>query len=205
MIELRFDANNVSAMIRHLLQQVPGGLEGAVMDSAELVRSDLRTRLSFPRANYLQRAPRGYLGQRSGELADSIQIQLRHTADGPIANVGPSGTKNRMLAIVHEQGRTIIPRHAMYLKVPLPTALDGFGLPLPQESLPHPQFVFRSKRGNLLIGYGVGSGKNRSVVPLFALKSMVVLPARRMFSEEVAAVGPQISQLVNRRIQHLLQ
>lgn len=78
-------------------------------------------------------------------------------------------------AAIQEFGGTISAENGKYLCIPLPAALDSSGVPLKSSSRDWPNtFVKTSKAGNLLIFQRRGT----SVIPLYVLKTSVVIPPR---------------------------
>jgi hypothetical protein len=94
-------------------------------------------------------------------------------------------------ARIQEEGGTIRPKNKRYLTVPLPDALTpGGSLKGGARLVPRgrkyetadgdPTFIFRSKRGNLLVGARARNGATRL---LYVLKTQVSLRARLGFRE----------------------
>ena len=114
------------------------------------------------------------LSKRSGVFVDSILKSVTVSGETFEAIQGTIGA-GVPYAAIQEFGGTISPKNAKYLCIPLPAAMDGSGQPLRSSPRDWPNtFVKRSKAGNLLIFQKRGT----SIVPLYVLKSSVVIPAR---------------------------
>lgn len=109
---------------------------------------------------------------------DGFESSLRVFAGTPYANI-------------QEEGGTIRPKNKRFLTVPLPDALTPAGVlkggaRLVQRGKRYetadgrPTFIFRSKRGNLLVGARAKNGQTRL---LYALKTSVTLKPRLGFRE----------------------
>ena len=125
---------------------------------------------------------------RSGALRRSFGFELRGSgADGEL-RLFSAGLR---YARTQEHGGTIRPKSKRYLTVPLPDALTASGVVkggarLVQRGKQYftadgdPTFVFRSKRGNLLVGARAKNGRTRL---LYALKEQVRLRPRLGFRQ----------------------
>ena len=105
-------------------------------------------------------------------------------------------SKGLPYARMQEYGGTIRPKNKRYLTIPLPDALTPAGvLKGGARLVPRgnryetadglPTFIFKSKRGNLLIGARAKNGETRL---LYTLKPSVTLKARLGFAETFANV-----------------
>lgn len=113
------------------------------------------------------------MARRSGNtmraVADSVRVQGSKLSDVQGMIGGPVYLR------IHEYGGTIRPKRAKYLAIPLPEALDSRGVPKRRGPRDWKNtFVAKSKKGNLLIFQKRG----KDIVPLYALKSEVRIPAR---------------------------
>lgn len=113
------------------------------------------------------------LSRRSGYLIQSIKDSVRVTGtkiddiEGRISV--PYDRK------IHETGGIIKARHAKYLTIPLPEALNSDGTPKKKSAREWDKtFVAMSRNGNLLIFQRRGT----EIVPLYVLKKEVKIPAR---------------------------
>lgn len=112
------------------------------------------------------------LSVRSGDaiksIVESVRVEGTTFADmkGYIGGAFPLAT--------HEFGATIVSKGKL-LTIPLDAALDSRGIPLKAKAGDWDKtFVAKSKKGNLIIFRKVGA----QIVPLYVLKSKVVIPAR---------------------------
>lgn len=139
-----------------------------------------------------------YQGRRSG-FDTSIQTRsgaLRRSFNFALTGSGVDASMRLFsaglpYARTQEYGGTIRPKSKRYLTVPLPDALTPAGVlkggaRLVQRGKKYttadgdPTFVFRSKKGNLLVGARAKNGKTRL---LYALRSEVRLRPRLGFRE----------------------
>lgn len=129
----------------------------------------------------------GFIGRRTGTLARSITFAVTISAGQIVGDVWPD------LAIapygeIQETGGTIVPKHGVALAVPLPAMLTPNGVARGTAAAvkANPQaFGFVGT----FIAKGVIFGKiaRGAIVPLFALKGSVTLPARRYLAQTLAA------------------
>lgn len=125
----------------------------------------------------------GSLSRRSGGLLRTLSPS-RITVSGSEASEITVSFKLSGKALVHERGATVVPRKSKYLTIPLAAALDSRGVPLrPSAKDWSNTFVFKSKKGNLLIGMR----KGKELVPLYVLKRSVTIPPRLSFKEAFTA------------------
>ncbi len=170
---MRFFAQRFGVAIRDLDTLV----ERELRDMLDTVVAALRLRHSTQGGQGDSRLPvgerRGRLYRRKGNMLREIQQSVTVTGRGLDAIKGSiSGPA------VHEFGATIRPTRSQYLAIPLDAAKDSTGTPLPMSPRQfRDTFVARSKRGNLLIFQKRG-GRFGRIVPLFALKKQVKVPAR---------------------------
>lgn len=121
----------------------------------------------------------GTLSRRSGGLLKTLSPS-RITIKGDASSDIEVSFKLSGKAAVHEKGATITPTRSKYLTIPLASALDSRGVPLrPSARDWQNTFVFKSKKGNLLIGMKQGG----NLVPLYVLKRSVTIPPRLSFKE----------------------
>jgi hypothetical protein len=115
------------------------------------------------------------MSRRSGRLVQSIEDSVRVEGTNIDDLRGYIGS-DTPYARIQEVGGTVTPKASKYLTIPLPAALNGDGTPkLPNARAWKNTFVATSKAGNLIIFQKVGAGK---IVPLYVLKTKVVIPPR---------------------------
>ena len=139
---------------------------------------------------------------RTGLLRNSITVQpLEESADriaGPV-------TANAPYAAIQEYGGTITPRTAQFLTIPIGEALTGVGVA---------RFTAREIIGSPGLGgfkgtffaKGVlfGSRGAGDIVPLFALKRSVTLPARPYMSRGLSEVSDQVHTRLSQALQEAI-
>lgn len=144
-----------------------------------------------------ERQPDRPLRRRSGgmyrALLSSYEVRNGSKIESVEATIGlPS--KYAM----HERGATITPKKAKYLTIPLPAALRANGTPIrPSARDWDNTFVGRSKKGNLLIFRKTSTG----IVPLYALKTQVKIPARLGL---VPAMEARLPAMIDRMFETML-
>jgi len=126
------------------------------------------------------------LSRRSGALLESIQASVR-VYGSTLKDIHGTIGSDRVYARIQEFGGTIVPKHAQFLTVPLPAALNPDGTPIKQSAREWDRtFVIRSKKGNLLIVRKVGA----DLVPLYVLRTEVVIPPRMKLKTTLEAGLP---------------
>jgi hypothetical protein len=205
---VEFDYNN------HRWQNAAAGLKAFAHDlnhayercsdvlSAELrgylasVAVALRKRHSVP---WPQGTTDKTLSLRSGALLKSIEESVRVTG-ATMGDIEGHIGSDLVYARIQEYGGVIVPKHAKYLAIPLPAALDSRGVPLRQgPRFWTNTFVAKSKNGNLLIFQKRGA---KEIVPLYVLKDKVTIPARLGLG---ATVRSQLSYFQERAMNKMLQ
>ena len=139
------------------------------------------------------------LSMRGGGLIESIRDSVKVWVDSDGVVQGRIGGKH--WARVHEYGTVgaggtlpdIVPVSSKYLTVPLPPALDARGLPIHERARDwestHDTFIYKSKKGNLLIAYR--DPKNpKQLVNLYVLKESVAIKPRLRLREALKLAGP---------------
>lgn len=122
--------------------------------------------------------------RRSGSLSRSVGALIPHIEGSKITGGIRVGTR---YAGVHIGPRgstvTITPKKAKYLAIPLQVAQTAAGVARggPRSGIWGKTFIAKSKAGNLIIfgrSDGTKKGTGTSPIPLFVLKSKVVIPRR---------------------------
>lgn len=112
----------------------------------------------------------GRLAKRSGGLLRSLRGIVSVSGKEASGQIRGDG-----LLLVHENGKTIRPKRAQFLTIPLPAAMDSRGVPKKRRARDWPNtFVKRSKRGNLIIFQKKGG----QLVPLYFLTKETKIPKR---------------------------
>ena len=121
-----------------------------------------------------------FINNRSGNLANAIISMVTVTPENVVGEVWPDLTK-APYGDIQEVGGTITPKRAQHLTIPL-EALAGTKATA-SEVISNPgAFGFKSTfvpKGKSVIMGNFGGGE---IVPLFALKRFVVIPAHRYIS-----------------------
>jgi len=137
------------------------------------------------------------LARRTGTLAKSTRPRKVERKGKRVVGGVVLGTK---YAKVHvgEKGKvtTIRPRRAQFLAIPLSAAKTAAGVPRGRPRDFGNTFIQRSRRGNLLIFQKRLGG----IVPLFALKKEVRIPARVHLEEVASAFAGRIAKDIEQSI-----
>lgn len=134
-----------------------------------------------------ERFKSGAIAARTGGLRRSLGFAV----DGQGMDATLRVFAGTHYARIQEEGGTIRPKNKRFLTVPLPEALTPAGVlkggaRIVQRGNRYetadgsPTFIFRSKRGNLLVGARAKNGRTRL---LYALKPSVTLKPRLGFRE----------------------
>jgi hypothetical protein len=128
----------------------------------------------------------GLIGVRTGDLRRALKSKVDVTADGAEGTVWPDPAQVDYGAI-QEFGGTVIPKTAQCLTIPLDAMLTGNGVArgTARQVIDSPGafgFTHTFFAKGVLFGTE-GSGKSQSIIPLFALKSSVIIPAHQYLSE----------------------
>ncbi len=126
------------------------------------------------------------LARRTGDLARSLFVDVQGSGvDGLTLRLVSAGVS---YVTIHETGGTVRPKVAKYLTIPIAdnlTAAKDSRYPSARDLFSRSRkgfrpYVFRSKKGNLLIGLKEGEQTKL----LFSLKREVKIPARLGFFQE---------------------
>ncbi len=138
--------------------------------------------------------------KRTGKGLDSIKktIKVNSGAGDFVEITGQIGAPFPMS--VHERGKTIRPKRAKFLAIPLPAAVDSKGVLRMRPREWPDTFVGRSSKGNLLIFQVSGTG----IIPLFLLKRKVKIPARlgmgKALTKELPFFQKRLIDMLDRRL-----
>lgn len=149
--------------------------------------------------SYQGKSPNDRLQTRSGALRRSFGFELDGTQSLSLMAVRMFSA-GVPYARTHEEGATIFPKRARYLTVPLPSVLTAAGVMRGGFKLVklgrgryatadgRPTFIFRSRRGNLIVatrserqGRSARGSLRSDITPLYVLKESVRIPARLGF------------------------
>ena len=115
------------------------------------------------------------LSKRSGDLTTAIINSVTVAGTTMKTIEGTIGAPGIIYARIQEEGGTIKAKSGKFLCIPLPSALDGNGLPLKSSPRDWPNtFCARSRAGNLIIFQRRGT----SIVPMYVLRESVTIPPR---------------------------
>lgn len=159
------------------LARADAGLRREMRNFMEAVSTALARRHStpWPGGTSQPGAVPGTLSRRSGGLQRRLRTSA--TVSGSIGSELRGIFRGSEIMAVHEFGATIRARHARYLTVPLPAALNPDGTPRRQRARDWDNtFVAKSRAGNLII-FQRRSGEE-TPTPLYVLKKEVYIPPR---------------------------
>lgn len=121
----------------------------------------------------------GLIGVRTGDLRRALKGKVELTSDGVEGTVWPDPSQVDY-GDIQERGGTVMPKTAQFLAIPLEAMQTGMGVArgTARQVIEAPgAFGFTGTffRKGVLFGKE-GSGKSASIIPLFALKSSVIIP-----------------------------
>lgn len=122
----------------------------------------------------------GLIGRRTGNLARAIRSVVTVTGLGQVVGTVWPDRDIVPYGDIHEDGGTIVPKTARSLAIPLAAMLtpNGVARGTAAQLRQNPQaFGYRGTFAAKGVIFGTQMG-GRSIVPLFALKPSVVIPAR---------------------------
>ena len=153
---------------------------GAQLVVAEILQHELRGK-----------ALRWLTGTLAGSLTSNVVVE----GDTVIARVGVWKGAASKYARIHEMGGVIRPVKGKYLAIPLdavrgPGGKPSFSGPRKAQAEKYPDMFLLKRRGKdpllcaprRVAGRGKGKGRVRGLIPLFALKKSVKIPARHWLS-----------------------
>lgn len=165
----------------------------------------------------------GLIGRRTGTLARAIMDRVTVTGTGALGEVWPDLAKAPYAAI-QEFGGMIVPRNGAALTIPLQAMLTANGVARgsARDVKANPEsFGFSStfipKGHNVIMGTLLGSkgrpghlrGQAGSAVPLFALKTSVMIPATHYlttpFTQSITWIADQLEQLAQDTVHVLFE
>lgn len=189
-MEISFDLNG--AFGDGLRQALKEGMTEAVRRVANEVRTEI-----------LRSTTGGNpLNVRTGNLRRSWSgfPRVEETGEGPVATLRSAS----VYSAIHEFGGTIRPVRAAFLTIPLPGAMNASGTRTPYSArelhespgLAGFKSTFINRSRTAILGVLPGGG----LVPLFAIKDSVVMPARHYISKAVDRVKPRVQDIVDQAI-----
>lgn len=123
----------------------------------------------------------GLIGRRTGNLARAVKSVVTVTGAGHVVGTVWPDRDLVPYGDIHEDGGTIVPTRSQALTIPLKAMLTGNGVArgTAQQVRQNPTaFGFTGT----FVAKGVIFGKEgKQIIPLFALKPSVVIPARHLF------------------------
>jgi hypothetical protein len=144
----------------------------------------------------------GTLRARTANLARAVFWRVEASAEAIVGRVGVDRAK-AVYGRIQALGGTIRPTRAQHLTIPVGQALTGNGVArfTARELFDNPQaFGFRTAFVNPRKTAILGVRADKSVTPLFALKTEVTLPPRNYLRRAIDAVRPQIAEEVRRAV-----
>ncbi len=139
----------------------------------------------------------GLIGRRTGTLSRALLELVTVTGDGVVGELWPDPAKAPYGAI-QEEGGTIVPKTAQALTIPLAAMLTANGVArgTARQVRDNPgafgyAATFIPKGHHVIMGKALGKGA--SVIPLFALVTSVILPARHYLATTLVQEWPWIA------------
>ena len=182
-------------MISVKLDGNPGLIIGGIADAiANGIVEDTKT-AGAVLVQHIKLQVKAFAEKRTGRLENSFSVQVKRggSGGGAIAVV----TSNVPYARIHETGGTITPKRASALAIPLTGAARVSGGPRNMAGL----FVAKGKRSGAVLALRGGGG---GIVPQFALRRSVTLPARHYLTKAAKAatdmIGKRVADQVRQQI-----
>lgn len=168
-------------------------LHRSFLDAALLVEGKLKSNISG-----------SMLKVRSGRLRSSIGSMVTSSGDSIKATIGSGVRSGERVeyANIHETGGTITPKKGRYLTIPIGDARTPAGVTrFSARALMTGQTNYTGSfiRKHLIYGTS-GTGKNRRITPLFALKPSVTIPASHYLSKTLSGSIKDIMGIISKRI-----
>ena len=173
------------------INEVAGRLDGGLDRSARIVSAEFFRYMKRVAQALFRKHSQAYPG---GTTSNTLSTRTGAGIAGIVRGVRSTGSPVVLDSVavtmaipgsmaIHEDGAVIRQRPGgPLLTVPLPDALDERGVPLRLRARDWENtFVARSRRGNLIIFQRRG----RRIVPLYVLKTSVVIPPRLGAEEEI--------------------
>lgn len=185
--------------LTELKQRIQRLAQRAPVIFAQVVERRFGEAVQYARTRYLSGGTTAdRLAVRTSRLYRAFTHRVQRTERGVTAQIGYLNASPEVLAYAHvhegwPEGRSqtvIRPRNAQYLTIPLHAANIGSGARAPRARDFPNTFVARSQRGNLLIFQRQG----QTIVPLFVLKTEVIIPARPALRPTLERFLPLILQ-----------
>jgi hypothetical protein len=190
-------------------------LATAAQHTPQLVRQilfrHLTNAVTFAKTTYLTGGTTAdRLAVRTGALRASFGMEVQQSGTPVSARIGyilpqvnRGGGDPLVYARIHEgwpEGRastTVVPRTSKFLAIPLQAAKTPAGVPRGRPRDFPNTFIRRSRQGNLLIFQKTGK---TTIIPLFVLKSEVVIPARPALRKTMHRFTPVIVDALGKAI-----
>lgn len=191
-MRLEVHAERLEKALRDAPEETRKGLS-RVLTRAGVLHENVVKRRRF--GVYRGRAYADKLQRRRGSLANAYAVTTRPSASRLEMVAGiRSGLPGSSYARIQEFGGTVRPKRGKYLTVPLPAALTGSGALSGRYRIRRsgsryvtdagPTFIFKSKRGNLIVAVKQGA----NVKPIYVLRRQVTIRPRFGFFDAWAAI-----------------
>jgi len=141
---------------------------------------------------------------RSGRLRSSIGSRVDTEEAGLVGRIGSGVRQGERVryATIQELGGTIRPRLKQFLTIPLDAAKTASGVARGKARDFDDTFIQKSTSGNLIIFQNKG---RNGIVPLFALKKSVDIPASKYLSITAQEISKDANQALHNAINEELK
>jgi hypothetical protein len=184
--EFKRTVSDVSRMGDKIRRAAQRGLAEAVKEAAQHVSK-----------NYLTGQ---YLKRRTGNLARSIDSRMVEEFHGVIGVLEESAVDHYKW-ILGDETKTIRPKSAKFLTIPIGEALTPSGVP--RYSSPRDVeggFFFTSDSGQLMFGIRRGQTKRAKIRPLFVLVKEVTIHGTGALADGVLESSDRMTEILSDRI-----
>lgn len=133
----------------------------------------------------------------SGKLRSSVRVFVEETADDYFAKVKPT---KHWYAVAHEEGKTITPRRARFLKIPVAQR----SVIRQYEQNPAAWYTFAGSTATGWMIFGRPATTTRRAladfIPLYALKTSIRIPARPFMRPAAAECKARVIRIIGEAV-----
>jgi len=141
------------------------------------------------------------LKRRTGQLAREVDGWMAAELEG-VVGVPETSTVSTYKWLLGEEEKTIVPRNAKFLTIPIGENLTGAGVPRFTSPRQVPDGFFVSTKGRLL--FGTKRGKRGKFRPLFTLVKSVFVQGTGALADGVLESQDQMTDIIQEEIDKVL-
>ena len=182
-VEIKFDASKI--------KKIQTALDGVgLKKKSDALSQSFRVAGIFLEARLKEKVGGDILNVRSGVLRNSIGSKVFFKSAKDISVVVGSGVRSgarTKYANIHEVGGTIVPVNKQWLTIPFPAALTSAGVLRASA---------RQWENTFIAKHIIFQKRGKTIVPLFALKKSVKIPARRYMNKTLTEHGGKVFGII---------